>query len=131
VRWLYPDPTSEASEARDGDCMGSSALRLLILRKWSQVARMSVSKRIPPTVPPMIAAIGIRFTARNDPSDNGENVMVSLEALEEELGGVVGVNVVDVPVGILVDKRNAFSSASLMQLVLPPVTLNSHVWDHD
>jgi len=59
VRYLSPSPTSEA---RDADCMGSSALRLLdrILRKRSQAARMrSESERTTPTIPPAMAADGI------------------------------------------------------------------------
>jgi len=92
----FPGPISEE---RDGDCMGSSALRLFnrILRNWNQVATTSV--RIPPTVPPMIAAVGIRFTARDDFSDNEGNAVDSLEDSEEELEDVVDVNGVGVPAG--------------------------------
>ena len=58
VKGSFSDPISEE---RDGDCMGSSDLRLFdrVLRNWSQAARMRMSKRIAPTTPPIIAAVGV------------------------------------------------------------------------
>ena len=81
---------------------------------------MSTSKRIPPTVPPIIAVIGIRFTARDDDSDNVESVVGSLEDSEGELEDV-GVNAVGASGGGggggVVDKRNKFSSAENLMSV--------------
>ena len=94
---------------------------------------MSMSKRIPPTVPPIIAVIGIRCTARDDDSDNVESVVVSLEDSERELEDV-GVSEVGGSGGGgggggggVADKRNKFSSAEDLMSVCLSV---DRLWHH-
>jgi hypothetical protein len=64
-----------------------------------------------PTVPPIITAGDIWFTAGGGIPNKGGNGMVMLEGSEGEYVEVVDINTVGVPVGRVVDKKNALSSS--------------------